>query len=59
MRFLYREIDTKRRFSNFSQFKYHVIDIKTRRLQIDFFCFLFVYHITNLSIRRNVIIVLQ
>ena len=35
MRFLHREIDTKKHFSNFSQFEYHVIDIRMRRLRID------------------------
>ena len=59
MRLLHREIDTKRRFSNFSQFEYHVIDIRMRRLRADFFCFSFVHYVKNLNIRRNVTIMLQ
>ena len=57
--FYNEKIDTKRRFTNFSQFKYHVIDIEMRRLRIDFYYFLFVHYVTNLNVRRNVIIVLQ
>ena len=34
MPLLYREIDTKRRFSNFSHFEYHVIDIRMRRMRV-------------------------